>query len=113
MRKNSTLSEILLWNELKGKKMLGLEFHRQVPLDNFIVDFYCHELHLAIEIDGHSHNDKMLEDEVRQNRLESLGVRLLRFDDGQLKKDMTNVLRTILYWVEEKTSPYPPSKGEL
>ena len=51
LRKESTLSETLLWKQIKNKS-LGVEFHRQVPLDNFIVDFYCHELMLAIEIDG-------------------------------------------------------------
>jgi very-short-patch-repair endonuclease len=50
LRKNSTLSEILLWQKIKGKA-LGYEFHRQVPINEFIVDFYCHELKLIIEID--------------------------------------------------------------
>jgi len=57
LRKNSTLSEVLLWLKIKGKVM-GVEFHRQVPIDNFIVDFYCHELMLAIEIEGSSHDEK-------------------------------------------------------
>ena len=56
LRKNSTLSEVLLWIKIKGKAM-GVEFHRQVPIDNFIVDFYCHELMLTIEIDGSSHDE--------------------------------------------------------
>ena len=55
LHKNSTLSEIILWKNIKNKS-LGYEFHRQVPLDNFIVDFYCHELNLAIEIDGNTHD---------------------------------------------------------
>ena len=55
LRKNMTLSEVLLWNELKQKKMLGYDFDRQRPIDNFIVDFYCKELQLAIEIDGDTH----------------------------------------------------------
>ena len=56
LRNNSTLSEVLLWRQIKGQT-LKYEFHRQVPIDEFIVDFYCHELKLAIEIDGDSHND--------------------------------------------------------
>lgn len=55
LRKEMTFSEILLWNELKQKKMLGYDFDRQKPLDNFIVDFFCKELGLVIEIDGDSH----------------------------------------------------------
>ena len=56
LRNNSTLSEVLLWNELKNGKMKGKDFHRQKPIENFIVDFFCPELALAIEIDGTSHD---------------------------------------------------------
>jgi len=103
LRKNMTLGEILLWNELKQKKMLGYDFDRQRPIDNFIVDFYCKDLQLAIEVDGDSHNfDEVIEkDEVRQLRLEKLGVKFLRFDDREVKKDMNNVLRTIEIWIGE------------
>jgi very-short-patch-repair endonuclease len=47
-----TLSEVLLWNELKSKQVLGYDFDRQRPIDNYIVDFYCKDLQLVIEIDG-------------------------------------------------------------
>jgi very-short-patch-repair endonuclease len=55
LRNNSTKSEIILWMRLKGIQMKGYDFHRQKPLDNYIADFFCHELMLAIEIDGYSH----------------------------------------------------------
>jgi very-short-patch-repair endonuclease len=55
LRKNMTLSEVLLWNELKHKQILGCDFDRQRPIGNFIVDFYCKELSLVIEIDGDTH----------------------------------------------------------
>jgi len=102
LRKNMTLSEVLLWNELKQKKLLGHDFDRQRPIDNYIVDFYCKDLQLAIEVDGSSHDSEeaQAKDKVRQNRLESLGVRFLRFDDLEVKKDMPNVLRTIEIWVK-------------
>jgi very-short-patch-repair endonuclease len=80
LRTDSTLSEVLLWLKIK-RKSFGYEFHRQVPIDNYIVDFYCHELMLAIEIDGSSHNNKFDYDELRQRRLEALGVKLIRFED--------------------------------
>ena len=48
LRKNSTLSEVLLWNHLKGGQMMGYDFHRQKPLDRYVVDFFCSELMLAI-----------------------------------------------------------------
>jgi very-short-patch-repair endonuclease len=50
LRNNSTRSEIILWKYLKGKQMLGYDFHRQKPIDNYIVDFFCSELMLAIEL---------------------------------------------------------------
>ncbi len=99
LRKNSTLSEILLWQEIKERKLLGYQFHRQVPLLDFIVDFYCHELMLAIEIDGDSHNHKYDEDIVRQRELEDMGVRFLRFDDREVKQEMVNVLRVTEAWI--------------
>ncbi len=55
LRNNSTKAEIILWLKLKGKQMYGYDFHRQKPLDNYIADFFCHELMLAIEVDGYSH----------------------------------------------------------
>ncbi|KAA3595818.1 MAG: DUF559 domain-containing protein [Candidatus Scalindua sp. AMX11] len=91
LRKNSTLSEVLLWKQLKGK-VLGYEFHRQVPLDEFIVDFYCHELMLAIEIDGCSHDERYDYDMTRQTKLQDLGVSFVRFHDLDVKKKMADVL---------------------
>jgi very-short-patch-repair endonuclease len=101
LRQDMTLSEVLLWNELSGKKMHGFDFDRQRPIDNFIVDFYCKELSLAIEIDGDSHDYKYDEDIKRQQKLESLGIHFLRFLDVEVKKDINNVLREIEYWVLE------------
>ena len=96
LRKNSTLSEILLWKEIKNKSF-GVQFHRQVPLVDFIVDFYCHELKLTIEIDGESHNGKEVVtlDAERQAILEGYGIFFLRFSDIQVKRDMKNVLSGI------------------
>ena len=109
LRNDSTLSEVLLWNYLKGRQMKNYDFHRQKPLLNFIVDFFCHELMLVIEIDGESHNDKYDEDIFRQKELEGIGLQFLRFDDIEVKKNMDNVLRTIEGWIEEhdlkKTHP--------
>jgi len=97
LRKNMTFGEALLWNELKGDKILGFDFDRQRCVDNYIVDFYCKELMLAIEIDGMSHNNEeaFLKDEVRQQKIESFGVRFLRFSEADVKYDMMNVIRCI------------------
>ena len=84
LRNNSTKSEILLWTYLKGKQMKGYDFHRQKPLDNYIVDFFCNELMLAIEIYGISHWGKEEYDKERQVKLESLGIKFLRFSDDEI-----------------------------
>jgi very-short-patch-repair endonuclease len=99
LRNNSTLTEVLLWQELKGGAIQGYDFHRQKPLDSYIVDFYCPDLMLAIEVDGDSHDYRFEEDMVRQQRLELLGVRFLRFTDKEVKGEMGNVLRSIEGWI--------------
>lgn len=112
LRRNMTLSEVLLWNELKQKQMLGFDFDRQRPIGNYIVDFYCKELSLAIEIDGKSHFNKYDYDEKRQGELEKLGIKILRFEDIKVKRDMLNVLREIKYWINlNKPTPCPSQEG--
>jgi very-short-patch-repair endonuclease len=103
LRKTSTLSEILLWQHLKGKQMLGYDFHRQKPIDNYIVDLFCNELMLAVEVNGTSHDFEKVyvKDIVRQQKLESRGVHFLRFDDREVKKDINNVLQSIESWILE------------
>lgn len=97
LRKTMTEGELLLWNELKNDKLLGFDFDRQRFIDNYIVDFYCKDLMLAIEIDGISHNyeEAFNKDELRQQKLESFGIQFLRFSESEMKNDMFNVIRTI------------------
>ncbi|NAY91700.1 DUF559 domain-containing protein [Muricauda sp. JGD-17] len=94
LRKNSTLSEVLLWQKLK-QRALGVQFHRQVPLLEFIVDFYCYELKLAIEIDGISHDYKYEKDLQRECELAKVGVQVVRFSDNEVKDDMFHVLHVL------------------
>jgi len=111
LRKNSTLSEILLWNEIK-KKALGYEFHRQVPINEFIVDFYCHELLLAIEIDGSTHDYNFDYDDFRQTLLQEYGITVIRYSDIDIKRNMNDVLRSLGNIVNEmeitKITKHPP-----
>lgn len=102
LRQQGILSEVLLWKKIKNKS-LGIEFHRQVPLDNYIVDFYCHELMLAIEIDGnsHDHSDVQVNDVLRQETLERLGVNFIRFNDKDVKKSMNQVIYVLQVKIEE------------
>lgn len=100
LRKNSTLSEVLLWQKIKNNAF-EVQFHRQVPMLSYIVDFYCHELMLAIEIDGDSHLYKYDYDVNRQGELEKMGVKFLRFNDLEIKQNMYSVLLTIESEVEK------------
>ncbi len=101
LRQNMTFAEVLLWNELKQKKIYGYDFDRQRPINNYIVDFYCKDLMLAIEVDGISHysEEAFNADNKRQSRIETFGVKFLRFDDEEVRKDMPNVLRSIEGWI--------------
>jgi very-short-patch-repair endonuclease len=97
LRKDMTFGEVLLWNELKDDKLLGFDFDRQRCIDNYIVDFYCKELMLAIEIDGryHYNDETLIKDDARQAKLENFGIKFLRFAEVDVKDDLQNVLRTI------------------
>ena len=76
LRKRMTRAEILLWSKLKGKQLLGLKFRRQYGVDSYVVDFYCTEIKLAIEVDGdvHGYNSRVLYDNQRHKNIEALGI---------------------------------------
>lgn len=106
LRMNSTKTEIILWKHIMGK-VTGYKFHRQLPIDEYIIDFYCHELNLALEVDGYTHDYNYENDLQRQNRLNSLGIRVIRFSDDDVKKHLDDVLRALQAVISEieKTSP--------
>jgi very-short-patch-repair endonuclease len=108
LRKSGNLSEVLLWEQLKARKMKGYQFMRQKPIGNYIVDFFCSKLKLVIEIDGESHDQKLEKDRLRQQKLESLGLSFLRFYDLDVKNDLNGVIKVIELWINEfesKTTP--------
>ena len=99
-----TYAEVILWNRLKNKQLLGYDFDRQKPIGHYIVDFFCKDLSLAIEIDGSSHNFKRERDQFRQNVLEKLGVNFIRFWDSEVKNDLVSVIEKLTAWIEENSS---------
>jgi very-short-patch-repair endonuclease len=105
LRKKGVLSEVLLWNHLKGRKMRGYQFMRQKPVEDYIVAFYCNKLKLAIEIDGESHDGRFLYDMEKQRVLESMGLTLLRFSASDVKRDISSVLMAIEGWIEKIEQP--------
>jgi very-short-patch-repair endonuclease len=100
LRQYSTFAEVLLWLNIKGKSF-GYEFHRQVPLNEFIIDFYCHELQLAIEIDSNTYDYNYVKDDKRQKKLERLRIKFLRFSDYDVKHNINDVLRTLEFAISE------------
>lgn len=105
----SELAEVLLWNELKGRKVMGFQFTRQKPIKKHIADFYCSRLKLVIEIDGYTHLDKVKTEKARQKEFESLGLRLLRFDDMEIKYNIENVKNSIIDWIIKNKKQPPKS----
>ena len=98
MRKNMTVAEEKLWEELRENKMGGYKFRRQHPILVYIVDFYCHSQKLIIEVDGDYHldPDQMKLDEERTKALEELGLSVIRFTNDQVLNDFDAVIREIL-----------------
>ena len=117
LRQSMTFSEVKLWNELKNRKMMGYDFDRQRPIGNYIVDFYCKDLQLALEVDGITHEDEkvMLKDEIRQDELEISGVSFLRFDALLVVNKVESVVKAIERWIldyEEKNGVPEFVKGK-
>ena len=106
LRKKSTLAEVLLWQQLKGGQLRGHDFHRQKPIDEYIVDFFAADLLLAVELDGGSHRLKGAEDEARQRRLEELGIRVMRYTEADVGADVEAVARAIDGWIAANAFKY-------
>jgi len=95
LRRSGTLTEILLWNKLKRKRFLSLDFDRQKIIGNYIVDFYCAEKDVVIEIDGSSHDDKEEYDKNRDGYLESLELTVIHISDIDVKNNLEYVIERL------------------
>ena len=103
LRNNSTLSEILLWKRLKDKQIKRYSFCRQKPVDNYIVDFFCKDLMLAIEVDGGSHYENEEYDKNRDLKLKQLGINIIRIGDSRVKNNIQGVISEIEEWIDNYT----------
>jgi len=92
-----TLPEKIIWDELKNRRIFKFKFRRQHPIDIFIADFYCHEIKLAIEIDGEIHLDEDVKeyDDGRTHDIEKLGVTILRFTNNEVINQRSKVISDI------------------
>ncbi len=113
LRKAGMLHEVLLWMALKSNKLNGLDFDRQKIIGNYIVDFYCAEIDVVIEVDGSSHDTKQIEDSIRDQYLNSLGLKVIRLSATDVLQNLTGVVAFLLGHPALKP-PRPdghPSKG--
>ncbi|WP_119343795.1 endonuclease domain-containing protein [Facilibium subflavum] len=95
LRKAGNLSEVLLWQEIKSKKLLALDFDRQKIIGNYIVDFYCKSLGVVIEIDGGSHDFKVEYDMEREAYLQGFDLLVIHILDIDIKQNLAGVLMHI------------------
>jgi very-short-patch-repair endonuclease len=94
LRREMTLAEKTLWDELRANK-LGVHFRRQQIISGFIVDFYCHQATLVIEVDGGIHALQREEDASREKVLNDIGLRVIRFRNEEVIKDLPSVMGSI------------------
>lgn len=107
LRKRMTESEKLLWSKLRKRQILGQYFRRQHPISIYIVDFFCYECSLVIELDGEIHKFQKKEDIERTSDLESFGLKVIRFPNQAVFNDIENVIQDIKNQVVKlKQSPF-------
>jgi putative DNA methylase len=112
-RKEPTLSEGLMWQALRNRKLDGYKFRRQQSIGTFVVDFFCGEKRLVVEVDGLIHESQVEADRQRQELLESLGVRVVRLKSKQVEADLAGCLEMIRATLvaEDPHPPAPSPKG--
>ena len=94
LRREMTPAEKTLWQEVRANK-LGTHFRRQQVIAGFIVDFYCHKAALVIEVDGHIHDLQQTEDAKREKVLNEMGLRIIRFRNEEVLKNLPMVIGKI------------------
>ena len=111
LRQNETDAERLLWRLLRNRSLAGAKFRRQHPFPPYVLDFFCHELKLAIELDGGQHNlpEGRLHDKVRTAKLAEHGIRVLRFWNHEVLRDTESVLEAIYQAIVERREELRPS----
>ena len=109
LRQKQTPAEAILWEMLRTKRFYGLKFRRQHQIGTFIADFYCHQHHLVIELDGSIHNlpEQQQRDRAKEIYLQSIGHTILRFTNQAVFNDLEMVLSTIAQHLGLFPSPSP------
>jgi|GEM_PF-267606 len=125
LRNAGNLSEVLFWNKVKNKQFKGFDFDRQIVIGNYIVDFYCANTNVVVEIDGSSHNNRQEYDQARDEYLQSLGLTVIHIPVEAVLKNMDGVMQMLynhpamknpplLQSADEEKPPLtPPQEGNL
>ena len=108
LRKRPTWAEKLVWSWLRNRRFSRYKFRRQHPAGDYILDFFCEEARLSIELDGFQHGfpAQQAHDRARTRYLESMGIKELRFWNSQLRKDAASIRETIFRELQER-APHP------
>jgi very-short-patch-repair endonuclease len=109
LRRSQTDAERALWFRLRDRRLQGLKFRRQVPIDGYVVDFCCEALHLIVELDGGQHVERSVEDAERTTALEAQGYLVLRFWNNDVLRNLDGVVESII----ETLNPRPPHPNPL
>jgi very-short-patch-repair endonuclease len=110
LRSNMTGAETRLWSRLRARQLQGFKFRRQHGIGPYIVDFYCSEQSLVIEVDGDSHADadQIQKDQLRDRYFQSLGLRVIRYINDDILKNLDGVLEDLADRLSSgSTSPHP------
>ncbi|HEX6042535.1 endonuclease domain-containing protein [Longimicrobium sp.] len=110
LRQEETYAERLLWRVLRNRAVNGLKFRRQHPLDGFVIDFFCAEARLCVELDGGIHDPQQERDAARTAQLEARGLRVIRFRNEEVENEMDSVLRRIAKAATRADAPAPASR---
>jgi very-short-patch-repair endonuclease len=102
---NQTDAEHILWLRLRDRRLNGLKFRRQVPIDRYVVDFFCADAHLVIEVDGGQH--ATADESSRTKVLQSMGYLVLRFWNNEVHGNIDGVLESILSVLDRSDPPHP------
>lgn len=103
LRNNMTEVETFLWEKLK-RNQLGVRFKAQHPIERFIVDFYCHQAKLVIEIDGEIHKFQQEYDFGREAEIEKYGIKIIRFSNEQVLNNLDEIIYTIKELLKQRIS---------
>jgi len=108
LRRNMPPAEVILWSKLRNKGVKGYKFRRQYGIEKFVIDFYCPQLKLALEVDEDSHfiEGSDSRDKERQLIIESFGITFLRFTNREIYGNIDGVLDKIIEHIEDNL-PHP------